>query len=980
MNTLIVTLSLFAIGTGARPEISHVFPDFADARGFTHVITGENFALDATEIWSWSPPSDEETILQAMSQIDVTHELPAEPPDGAQKLKLTDVETQVIVAMLAGEVIWVKTDAGFSRPYLMNVARPFWITAPTARQGDLLSVYGFGLRPPYSKCRVALWDGRTAMSAPLVQMPREQRVKDPRLVHFKVPLETAPGSYDVFVHNSRGGIYGWRRVAAIDVLPAGPSPRKILDARQFGAKGDGLANDFQAIQQALEKAADKHAVVMLPPGVYRIDQTLTIPENVVLRGAAPETSVLEGYGYDPQGPRRVWHSPHQAAASPVIVFHDHTKIEKLTVRGAPRDGPAGVALIQSASTGTRSVKDAPMRDVTVQGCRLFAQEDMLTGRAPYGRCHVFHIGPRSEYVRFASNDVFGSVEFSHVTRLDLIDNRFHSGAGHGYCYDSLIDANYFVDSPTRFLFYPRRHNHIRFNEAHQAFRSSWQNAEEMYLVHGGSQKSFGHPASATDTTLTDASQNWNDDELRDATVLITDGRGFGQYRTVVDNTSDTLSLDRPWRVVPDTTSYYVVGVMHVENDLYANLNNTPLRLSLWLDCIGNLVDMHRDVFSKGSDIWGQDRSIVQADGTVKDPGRFHPAWYNAIMNCWMDGAYAHLWSGADPANIHPGPPMFANYVVGNKIRQPHMHRTGFTAPERSLAGILVGNPSGMEKHPGAGRPESTDMQPLESRRVAISHSIVANNHITFTPTGIQISDFARKTFILNNEFQEVPTPVRDWGARTFLHSNKNFQVDDKGERREAIPDEATKRDVDAWEPPEYSLPEDTSGDSAFRATRDQLRRFVTDGPNAVYEGVRDPARQSLCASNLKALFQRLQRYDEANDGLPKVGLYPAAVGHKQGSLAQLLGAASADLLRCPTCSTAMRDVGINYLWNESLGGVRLTSLTNPARQWLMMDVVAAHHWLVTNGHAGHCGGVNVLYADGQVTWHPPDTIPPIFGR
>jgi hypothetical protein len=246
-----------------------------------------------------------------------------------------------------------------SSPYLTNVARPFWISSPTARQGDLLAVYGFGLRPPHSECRVALWNGR---------------------------------------------------------------------------------------------------------------------DGATLRRAAPEASVLEGFGYDPQGPRRAWHSPHQAAASPVLVFHDHTCIEKLTVRGAPRDGPAGVALIQSAATGTRSVKDVPMRDITVRGCRLFAQEDMLTGRAPYGRCHVFHTGPRSEYVRFASNEVYGSVEFSYVTRLDLIDNRFHSGGGHGYCYDSLIDANYFVDSPTRFLFYPRRHKHIRFNEAHQAFRSSWYNA------------------------------------------------------------------------------------------------------------------------------------------------------------------------------------------------------------------------------------------------------------------------------------------------------------------------------------------------------------------------------------------------------------------------------------------------------------------------------------------------------------------------
>lgn len=971
MKAIVLTLTCLLAGTSERPEIAQVFPDFADARGFTHVVTGEGFDPATTEVWSWSPLSDEQTIQGAMTKLGSTPSLPAEPPEGARRLGVLDVEPQVIVVSLTGEVIWVKTKAGFSSPCLINVAKPFWISSPTVRQGDLLNLYGFGLRPKYHECHVALWNGQAAVAAPLVQMPHEQRVKDPRLVHFKVPLETTPGSYEVYVHNSKGGVYGWRKAGTVEVKPLDSVEREILDTRQFGAKGDGLASDFDAIQKALTAAAKKRSVVLLPPGAYRTDQTLTIPQGVTLRGAAAETSVLEGFGYDPQGPRRIWHSPHQAAASPVLLFHDHTCVEQLTVRGAPREGPAGVALIQSASTRTRSFSDAPMRDVTVRGCRLFAHEDMLTGRAPYGRTHVFHIGPRSEFVRFASNDVYGSVEFSHVRRLDLIDNKFHSGAGHGSCFDSLIDANYFVDSPTRFLFYPRRHNHIRFNEAHQAFRSSWENAEEMYLVHGGSRKSFGHPTSAMATTLADNTQNWKPGAQRDATVLIIAGRGFGQYRTVVDNTADTLTIDQPWRVVPDTSSYFVVGVMHVENDFFANLNNTPLRLSLWLDCIGNLVDMHRDVFSKGSDIWGQDRSAVNVDGSVKDPGRFHPAWYNAIMNCWMDGAYAHLWSGASPANIHPGPPMFANFVVGNKIRQPHMHRTGFTSPERSLAGVLVGNPSGMEKHPGVGRPDATNLRQLQSQRVAISHSIVSGNQLTFTTVGIQISDFARKTFILKNEFQEVATPVRDWGARTFLRSNQIFRVDDAGERREGIPDVTTDREMKPWEPPEYSLPDDPSADSAFLKTLDELRLFVSVGPNAVHENVGSRARQSQCASNLSALFVRLQQYDKTHHGLPRATLFPERPRSDPSSLAVLLGPDAANLLLCPSCGSSLRDFGINYLWNESLGGKRLASLANPRETWLMIDAVAAHQWLVANGYAGHCGGVNVLYADGRVALGSP---------
>ena len=52
----------------------------------------------------------------------------------------------------------------------------------------------------------------------------------------------------------------------------------------------------------------------------------------------------------------------------------------------------------------------------------------------------------------------------------------------------------------------------------------------------------------------------------------------------------TLTLALPWRVVPDATSEYCVEKFFVENTYFANVNDTPGRLSLWLDCIGCLVD------------------------------------------------------------------------------------------------------------------------------------------------------------------------------------------------------------------------------------------------------------------------------------------------------------------------------------------------------------------------------------------------------
>lgn len=67
------------------------------------------------------------------------------------------------------------------------------------------------------------------------------------------------------------------------------------NARDFGAKGDGVTDDTKAIQSALNAAAAKGELVKLPEGVYAAKGVLVIPEGVTLEGAwpGPHTSQLD---------------------------------------------------------------------------------------------------------------------------------------------------------------------------------------------------------------------------------------------------------------------------------------------------------------------------------------------------------------------------------------------------------------------------------------------------------------------------------------------------------------------------------------------------------------------------------------------------------------------------------------------------------------------------------------------------------------
>lgn len=58
-----------------------------------------------------------------------------------------------------------------------------------------------------------------------------------------------------------------------------------LDVRDFGAKGDGVNDDTEAINRALRAAEARRGVVYMPEGMYRVSSTLEVPSGVTLIGA-----------------------------------------------------------------------------------------------------------------------------------------------------------------------------------------------------------------------------------------------------------------------------------------------------------------------------------------------------------------------------------------------------------------------------------------------------------------------------------------------------------------------------------------------------------------------------------------------------------------------------------------------------------------------------------------------------------------------
>ena len=105
-----------------------------------------------------------------------------------------------------------------------------------------------------------------------------------------------------------GGLLGTSTLTASSGLAAetnsAPSALASVNAREFGAQGDGVADDTKAVQAALDVAQTKGPLCLLPAGTYRLNGSLVVPPGVTLRGASggvphsehPIGTVLLAYG------------------------------------------------------------------------------------------------------------------------------------------------------------------------------------------------------------------------------------------------------------------------------------------------------------------------------------------------------------------------------------------------------------------------------------------------------------------------------------------------------------------------------------------------------------------------------------------------------------------------------------------------------------------------------------------------------------
>ena len=957
---LIIIMGILSVANAQKghneTQIASVYPDYffknKSFSGVPQIITGENFNKTTTELFVWSPEYSDSIIEREITNLGKKEKiLPPLPPDGAIKIEAVDIERQVVVANIDGEFLWVKSKntRKYSKPYLTNIAKPYWISNSELETGSTLNIYGEGLNTD-RKTRIVLRHSSGAIYDKIKRFMsvRQTREFDGRLINFNLPSEIKPGNYTIFLHNGYGGEYGWVNAGHFKVV-AKKAKEKLFNVAEYGAIANGLQNNIYAIKKAI-KAAENNGggTVFFPPGTYLIDETLQIPSGVSLLGSGNSSTIIRGIGYNREIPLNYWWTGNTDVntAYSVITMTDNTSLKSLTVEGSVSKGTGGYGMIRLVAKYVSLVGDTEIKNICIQDCDINCiLEDKQSANILY-RSSIFS-ECKTKYLQLKYNQIKGSVYLQNpATRFDVIGNKFTNAtymdvvALSAQCIDSYIDSNIFTDFPGRVVINPLRHTYFRYNEVRGAFKGTWQNAEETFLMHGGSEKTVSSPTHVVSADkLVDKKQKWSPGQYSNSYLIVTNGKGFGQYRRVVDNTENTLILEKPFRVIPDKDSEYLVGEMFTENTYYGNINNSPTRMSLWLDCLANTVELYRDEFSGGIDIWGQDRSFVNKDGNFNKNYVF-PSYYNMILNSWLDGSPVKIVTGVNSPSVYKGTPLFANFVANNKIRYPYMNRSGFMSPHSGdyMAGIYI-------------------REGAKADRALASYSVLANNYITYAPLGISIPENVDKTIVLNNEFNEINASVVDKGARTVFLDNKNSKIDNYRSEKKLTP----RIDVP------YNKVEVANQKISTKIT--MLKKILSTYPHFLVDS---KEKQEQCSRNLLEIYKQLVAYENKEGGLPNASFYPKNPFSDSMSLRVILGKRAEKFLMCPSLSLDIQtNGGLGYLWNTELNGKSLKDIKNPSKIWVMADVAAAHEWMVKDGFAGHRHGVNFLFADGSVKFISP---------
>jgi hypothetical protein len=562
--------------------------------GESVVVRGDGFGDKASVEVSFSKngkPIDWQSaeVLQQKSAT-LKFVLPAEIGDGIVRFRISDGQES-------------------SDPSVLNAPKIWWMQGDetdTATPGGWLRLFGLNLNLfPGAKATFRSGDIATVLAPEAI---------DEFAIRIPLPGDMKPGEYTVDFHNGLADGAATTTAGSIRVVARKPLPDRIFDVTEYGAVpaepgylqyttamlAQEQVDSADAVQKALDAAGQAGGgVVMFPRGIFVLSKGLDIPMHVTLRGAgsgltalsyvddllprverkeklywgAKQVEPIKGAGFEPHPYLMRGEGHFTVEDLAIYAINHHAGIQSELPVNSPNAGHVTIRRVVmrldrfvNNDRTDRHYSDA--EDVFIKRWRDKRRTGAIDVGGPniqitdcdiYSSLQVLMLNGSSGYIarnKFSAVPRHWSV-FGRRTRKVIFE--------HNDCSDGGVSLNSVHDmvtndGQTRIPSIYSREIYI----ARNAMKDSYRGDRD-----GGFNSDFHAPVGIYTGTVEKCEgttlvlpKETEDAEFATkwlgAVVVVLDGKGAGQYRSLAGGSGKTLLVDKPWDVPLDSTSFISV--------------------------------------------------------------------------------------------------------------------------------------------------------------------------------------------------------------------------------------------------------------------------------------------------------------------------------------------------------------------------------------------------------------------------------------
>jgi prepilin-type processing-associated H-X9-DG protein len=136
--------------------------------------------------------------------------------------------------------------------------------------------------------------------------------------------------------------------------------------------------------------------------------------------------------------------------------------------------------------------------------------------------------------------------------------------------------------------------------------------------------------------------------------------------------------------------------------------------------------------------------------------------------------------------------------------------------------------------------------------------------------------------------------------------------------------------------------------------------MISTVPMGAYMRAKEKGAETECKSNLQEIGKALAIYINDNGEYPKAAFFPKEPKTGADSIRVLLPDIPEKLWICPSTPDALKEKGLTFVYNDSLGGKK--EFSDPGKKWVLIEI----NCVSASAPAPHPTGYNVLFADGHV--------------